>query len=206
MRTSVTAYLILLAVVGLGRLVEMRISRRRQRALTARGARRAPEPGFVLMVALHTGVLVASALEVLLLGRAFSPALGIPTFVAFVLANGLRWWVIATLGPHWNVQVMGSLEQLGVVTTGPYRWVRHPNYLAVFVELIALPLVHGAWLTAIVGAALHVLVLQRRLVLEEAVLAAHPSYQSAMGGKPRFLPRLARAPQPRSGDPQWPTS
>lgn len=195
---SVLAYLALLAAVGLGRLLELRLSRRHQRALAARGARRAAEPGFVFMVALHTGVLVACALEVVLLRRPFSPLLGLPALAAFALANALRWWVIATLGPHWNVQVVGSLQELGVVTGGPYRFVRHPNYVAVFVELVALPLVHGAWLTAVVATALHVAVLRSRLAVEEAVLAAHGPYVQAMGGKPRFLPRLRKA--------SWPTS
>jgi methyltransferase len=85
---------------------------------------------------------------------------------------------------------VGSSPALGVVTGGPYRWIRHPNYVAVFAELAALPLVHGAWLTAAVGAALHVLVLRRRLALEEAVLAADPTYERLMGRKPRFLPRV----------------
>lgn len=204
MPTSVIAYLALLAVVGVGRLAEMRLSRRHQRALAARGARRAAEPGFVFMVALHTGVLVASALEVVVLHRPFIAAVGVPALIAFALANGLRWWVIATLGPHWNVQVVGSLDDLGVVTSGPYRFVRHPNYVAVFVELLALPLVHGAWLTAAVGTALHVVVLRRRLAVEEVVLAAHAPYRAAMGGKPRFIPRLARA-RAQEG-PAWPTS
>ena len=198
MPASVVAYLALLAAVGLGRLIEMRLSRRHQRALAARGARRAAEPGFVFMVALHTGVLIAAALEVVLLRRPFSPLLGVAALAAFVLANALRWWVIATLGPHWNVQVVGSLQELGVVTGGPYRFVRHPNYVAVFVELLALPLVHGAWLTAVVATALHVVVLRNRLAVEEAVLAAHAPYVQAMGGKPRFLPRLRGV--------SWPTS
>jgi len=198
---DVALYLALLAAVGLGRLVELRLSRRRQRALAARGARPAAEPGFTLMVALHTGMLVACAVEVLALRRPFTPAVGVPALVVFALANGLRWWVIATLGPHWNVRVVGSLA-LGVVTSGPYRFVRHPNYVAVFVELVALPLVHGAWLTALVGGALHALVLRRRLALEEPVLAADPAYRAAMSRKPRFVPRLGRA---RAGA-AWPTS
>ena len=99
----------------------------------------------------------------------------------------LRWWVIATLGPHWNVRVVRSMD-LGVVTSGPYRFVRHPNYVAVFVELLALPLVHGAYLTSIAGALLHVAVLRRRITLEESVLMADPAYRRAFEGKPRFLP------------------
>jgi methyltransferase len=202
MPASTAAFLGLLAAVGLGRLLEMRLSRRHQRALEAKGARPAADPGFPAMVALHAGVLVASALEVVWLHRPFTPAVGVPALVAFALANALRWWVIATLGPHWNVRVVGSLA-LGVVTAGPYRFVRHPNYVAVFVELLALPLVHGAWVTALVGGALHAVVLRRRVAAEEAMLAADTAYRDAMGGKPRFVPRLGRA---RAGAATWPTS
>jgi len=185
---SVKLYLGLLVLVGAGRLIEMRLSRRHQRALAARGVTVEREPVFGLMVALHTGVLAAAALEVLLLRRAFVPALGLPALALVVLANLLRWWVIATLGPQWNVRVMGSSQVSGVVSDGPFRFVRHPNYVAVFVELAALPLVHGAWLTALWGSLLHVLILRRRIALEERVLFADARYREVMGGKHRFLP------------------
>lgn len=189
MELSVALFLLLLVAVGACRLIEMRVSRRHQRALQARGIRRVDEPRFGLMVALHTGILVGAALEVVLLRRALIPWLAGPAVALVALANLLRFWVIATMGPHWNVQVMGS-TRLGVVTSGPFRFIRHPNYVAVFVELTALPLVHTAWVTAVVGAALHALVLRRRIALEERVLLADPAYRAAMGGKPRFLPRL----------------
>jgi methyltransferase len=203
MRASELAFVTLLAAVGAGRLLEMRISRRHQRALAARGAKHAADPGFPAMVALHTGVLIASAVEVVALERPFIPALAVPAFVVFMLANVLRWWVIATLGLHWNVQVMGSLS-LGVVTSGPYRFVRHPNYVAVFVELLALPLVHTAWITALVGGGLHAAVLRSRLRSEEAVLAGDEVYRAAMGGKPRFVPRFGGARSETAST--WPTS
>src|SRR5262245_43423691 len=128
---SSALYTLFLAAVGMGRLAEMRISRRRQRALAARGAKQVAEPHFRWMVLLHGGVLAGAALEVWLLDRPFIPALSIPMILLFALSNALRWWVIHTLAGHWNVQVMDSIA-LGVVTSGPYRWVRHPNYLAVF--------------------------------------------------------------------------
>jgi methyltransferase len=185
---SVEVYLGLLVLVGAGRLIEMRLSRRHQRALAARGVAVEREPVFGLMVALHTGVLAAAALEVILLRRAFVPALGVTALVLVVLANLLRWWVIAALGPQWNVRVMSSSAVSGVVSDGPFRFVRHPNYVAVFVELAALPLVHGAWLTALWGSLLHVLILRRRIALEERVLFADARYREVMGGKPRFVP------------------
>ena len=188
---STIVYTLLLAAVGLGRLVEMGVSRRRQRALAARGAAKVAEPYFRWMVLLHGGVLAGAALEVWLLARLFILALAIPMILLFALSNILRWWVIRTLAGHWNVQVIDSTA-LGVVASGPYRWVRHPNYLAVFAELLALPLIHSAWLTALLGGLAHLWVLRQRIAVEEAVLLADPAYRAAMGQKPRFIPRLKR--------------
>jgi methyltransferase len=118
--------------------------------------------------------------------------LGGAAALGVVGAGVLRVWAIRSLGKHWNVRVVDS-TRLGVVTSGPYRFVRHPNYVAVFLELLLLPLVQGAWLTAALGSALHILVLRRRILLEEAVLMASPAYRASMGDKPRFLPRFERA-------------
>jgi methyltransferase len=189
MTVSVVIYTLFLAAVGLGRLVEMGISRRHQRDLAARGATKVAEPHFRWMVLLHGGVLAAAALEVWLLARPFIPGLAAPMLALFVLSNVLRWWVIRTMAGHWNVQVIDSLE-LGVVTDGPFRWIRHPNYLAVFVELLTVPLIHTAWLTALLGSLAHIWVLRQRLAVEETVLLANSDYRAAMGHKPRFLPRL----------------
>jgi methyltransferase len=183
------AYLALLLLVGLGRLVELRISRHNQRQLMQQGVQKISEPHFPWMVMLHTGVLVCAAAEVLLLRRPFLPWLAAAMAALFVLANLLRWWVIRTLAGHWNVQVMAS-SQLGVVTFGPYRWIRHPNYVAVAVELFALPMIHTAWVTALAGSVANFEILRRRLQVEEGVLMANPAYRTSMGSKPRFLPKL----------------
>ena len=189
MDLSVLAFLCLLAAVAALRLAEMGISRRHQAQLVAQGARKIPERHFRWMVLLHGGVLAGAALEVVFLRRPFLPVLAGAMGVLFLLANLVRWWVIRTMKGHWNVQVMAS-AQLGVVTSGPFRFIRHPNYAAVFTELVALPLIHTAWLTALLGAAGHVWVLSRRLAVEEPVLLADPAYRATMAHKPRFLPGL----------------
>lgn len=185
------AFWALLLGVGVMRLAEMRVSKRRQRAMAAQGIARVKEPHFLAMVVLHTGVLLGAGLEATWLHRPALLWLTVVALLIVVAASGLRLWVIATLGPHWNVQIMNSVS-LGVVTAGPFRFVRHPNYVAVFLELLALPLVHGAWITALVGTALHVWVLAQRIRAEEAVLRAHPAYERAMAGVPRFVPSLRR--------------
>ncbi len=190
MGVTEVAYLVLLVVVGALRLVEIWISRRNQRYLAAQGVAKVPELHFRWMVVFHTGILVSAGLEVVLLHRPFFPLLASVMGVLFILANGLRFWVIRTMSWHWNVEIMSS-TRLGVVSGGPFRWIRHPNYLGVFTEMIALPLIHTAWLTALVGSALHVLILRRRIRTEESVLLADPEYRAVMGSKPRFLPRFS---------------
>ena len=188
---SAAAFIGLLIAVALLRGVELVISRRRQGALRSRGVQTADDPDFVWMVALHTSILLGAALEVVLLHRPFILVLALAAGTLFVLANVVRWWVILTLGTHWNVRVMDSAG-LGVVSNGPFRFVRHPNYAAVFVELAALPLIHTAWLTALFGSLAHVWVLARRLAVEESVLGKHPDYRRTMAHKPRFVPRAVR--------------
>jgi methyltransferase len=126
---------------------------------------------------------------VILLHRPLIPLLAISMTALFVFANALRWWVIRTLAGHWNVEVMAS-SRVGVVTSGPYRWVRHPNYVAVVIELFSLPMIHTAWITALAGTLANLEILRRRLRVEEGVLMTDPSYRSAMGEKPRFLPKV----------------
>jgi len=189
MDISVIAFLLLLIAVAALRVVELQISRRHQQQLVSRGAARVADPRFRWMVALHTSVLLGAALEVVFLKRPFIPVLAAIMFAIFLAANGVRWWVIRTLGDHWNVQVVDSTS-LGVVTSGPFRFVRHPNYAAVFAEMLALPLIHTAWITALAGALAHVAVLAQRLSTEETALFANPEYRAAMTGKPRFLPGL----------------
>jgi len=196
---TLPAYMVLLLLVGLLRLAEIRISRRNQRRLAAKGVAKIPEPHFRWMVLFHAGILVSAGVEVVFLHRPFLPYLAVAMGIVFLLANCLRWWVIQVMAVHWNVQVMASAG-LGVIVAGPFRWVRHPNYTAVFVELIALPLIHTAWVTALVGAAIHCWILSRRLQIEESVLMSDHAYRAVMGSKPRFFPKLFQAAAKSSRD------
>jgi methyltransferase len=189
MALSVTGFLGVLMAVALLRGVELLISHRNQHRLAAQGVRKARDPYFHWMALLHAGVLAGAALEVLWLNRPLIPAVAIVAGGLFALANAVRWWVIRTLGAHWNVQVMDSVS-LGVISSGPFRHVRHPNYAAVFIELAALPLIHTAWLTALVGSVGHAWVLSRRLAIEEAVLLRNAHYRATVAHRPRFVPRL----------------
>ena len=189
MGLSVYLYLALLAAVGVLRLVELRISRRHQERMLSQGAVRVREPHFKWIVIAHTGVLLGAALEVVLLHRPFLSLLGATMLALFFASNLMRLWVVRALGDLWSVEVMDS-TRIGVVTTGPFRFVRHPNYTGVILEMISLPLIHTAWITALLTFAGYSMALSRRIRAEETVLMANPEYRAAMGHKPRFLPGL----------------
>jgi len=163
-------YTLLIAGVAGQRLIELRLSRRHQRALLARGGVEAAPGHFPAMVVLHTAFLAACPLEVWWLRRPFRPALAAAMAVLLVAAQALRYWAIATLGERWTTRIV-CLPGAAPVTGGPYRFLRHPNYLAVAVEMAALPLLHGAWLTAAAFSAAGAGVLAVRIREEEAALA-----------------------------------
>ena len=190
-----SVFLALVGVVATTRLVELAISRRHRRELDRLGAKSIAEPGFIVMVVLHVSVLAGSVIEALVARRSVPWGLAALAFTGVLAANALRLAAIRSLGRHWNVRIVDSTS-LGVVDTGPYRFIRHPNYVAVFSELLFLPLVQGAWITAAVGAVAHLFVLWRRIALEEAVLFADPRYAEVMGTKPRFFPRFRRRNSP----------
>jgi methyltransferase len=195
---SIRWYLALVGAVAVLRFVELAVSARNRRALASEGAAAVPERHFRWMATLHTAILIGAPAEVVWLRRPLVMALAVPSVLALIAATCTRWWVIRTLGRHWNVGIMDSPRH-DVVDGGPYRWLRHPNYAAVFVELLALPLVHTAWITAVIGGALHVLVLRARVSAEDRMLFSSAEYVARMGMKPRFLPTLSRAPEGRRG-------
>jgi methyltransferase len=165
-------YVLLVLLVGVERLAELVVAKRNARWSMARGGRVFGAGHYPWMVALHTGLLAGCLIEAGLAGRPFVPALGWPMLALVVAAQGLRWWCITALGPQWNTKVI-VVPGLPLVARGPYRlrWLRHPNYVAVAVEGAALPLVHGAWITAVIFTVLNAVLMVVRIRCEEQALA-----------------------------------
>ena len=162
----------LIGAVAAERVVELVLSRRHLTWALERGGRESGQGHFPAMVALHTGLLVGSVVEVRLRGRAFHPGLGWPALGAALACQAGRYWCIAALGRQWNTRIV-VVPGLGAVRRGPYRWLRHPNYVIVAAEGLALPLVHSAWVTsAVFTAANAVLLLRYRIPAEERALTA----------------------------------
>ena len=164
-----TWFTVLVVLVGLERLAELVVAKRNRRIALAQGGVETGQGHYPVMVALHTGLLVGALAEVYVADRAFYPWLGYPMLAVVLAAQALRWWCIRTLGPQWNTRII-VVPGLPLVTAGPYRWLRHPNYLAVVAEGVALPLVHTAWLTALLFTALNLPLLWWRIRAEEQAL------------------------------------
>ncbi len=164
-------YLTLIAAVAVERLAELVVSKRNLAWSLARGGTERGFGHYPFMVVLHVGLLVGCVLEPLLLDRPFIAALGWPMLAVVLAAQALRWWCIVTLGPQWNTRVV-VIPGAARVVAGPYRWLSHPNYVAVVIEGFALPLVHTAWLTAAVFTVLNALLLRTRLRVENTALTS----------------------------------
>jgi methyltransferase len=163
------AYTVLIAVIAIQRLWELGVSRRHQRALKARGAIEVGADHYPWMVALHTTFLLSCVAEVWVLDRPWRPLVAAVAMLVLGAALTLRWWTLATLGDRWTTRVL-VIPGEELVTTGPYRWLRHPNYLAVVLEIAAIPMVHFAWLTATIFSFANLALLSERIGVEERAL------------------------------------
>ncbi|MFF7791223.1 isoprenylcysteine carboxylmethyltransferase family protein [Streptomyces sp. NPDC007991] len=162
-------FTVLVLAVGLERVAELAVSQRNADWSLARGGVESGRGHYPFMVVLHTGLLVGALVEVWVRRPAVVPVLAWSMLGLVALAQGLRWWCIATLGRQWNTRVI-VVPGAARVTGGPYRWIPHPNYVAVAAEGLALPLVHSAWITAVVFTALNGLLLATRVRAEDAAL------------------------------------
>jgi methyltransferase len=196
-------FLGLCGAVAAERLAELKWSRAHERRMAARGGEVVREPLYAAMVALHGATLVAAPVEALLRGRdgkrrkqrrgrrgpAAARIMGIAGLVGLGAATALRIWTLRTLGDSWSTRVTRFRDGgRRVVTDGPYRYIRHPNYLAVILELAALPLAGGAVFTALAATALNALILARRIPVEERELSRDPRWRAAMLPRPRLVP------------------
>lgn len=162
-------YTVLIGLVGLERLAELVVAKRNLAWSLERGGRESGFSHYPFMVVLHTGLLAGCLVEVWVRGGGFPAALGWPMLALVVAAQALRWWCIRTLGRQWNTRIV-VVPGLDRVTGGPYRFFSHPNYVAVVVEGFALPLVHGAWLTAVIFTVLNAGLLTIRIRAEDEAL------------------------------------
>jgi methyltransferase len=184
--SSVLLYLGLLCLLACERGAELLVSRRNARVALAAGGLETGRRAYAVMVVVHALFPLACASEVLVLSRPFPGALGFLALAVALFAQALRWRAIATLGRRWSTRII-VVPGASPVTGGPYRFLRHPNYLAVILEMLAVPLTHGAWLTALAFSALNAALLAVRIPAEERALGR--PYAEAFEGRSRLVPR-----------------
>ena len=184
-------FLAVLALLGLQRLLELRHSRDNEAWMRRRGGREHAARQYRMMVLLHLSWFVAMLAEVVFWQRPFSRALFVVGVVGLVAGQVLRYLAIFTLGRRWSVRVY-TLPGQPVVLRGVYRYLRHPNYLGVIFEIVSVPLLHGAWLTAGLYTILNLILITRRVRTEENALEKDNNYTKDFEPVGRFLP-LSRA-------------
>jgi methyltransferase len=182
-------FLLLVLLLGVQRLTELRLSARNERRILELGGREHAPGQFTVMRWLHIAWFLAMIAEVFGLQRPFHPTLALVASLAFLAGQALRYAAIRTLGERWSVRVM-TLPGAKPVNQGIYRFIRHPNYLGVMLEIVAVPLLHNAYLTAIFFSVANTLLLAWRIRTEETALKEQNNYEQTFAGRPRFLPKL----------------
>lgn len=188
------SYPLVLLAFGAERIGELLYSKRNERAVALRQPN-APQAGrsvFNWLAAINVALFTVPVLEHRLRRRPTPRPVSGLGWVATITASLVRLWVVLTLRSEWNVRAIVPTD-VRVTDRGPYRFIRHPNYLALGLEFAGIPLIGGAYLSAAALTAANALLLSRRISEEEGLLMAIPEYRARMGPKPRFIPRLVSA-------------
>jgi methyltransferase len=184
---SERAYLALLAMLAGERMFELLLSRRNALRAFASGAVEAGQGHFAVMAVFHAAFIASCAAESIFVDHAIAPAVSIAALAFAAGAQVLRYAAVMTLGDRWNTRIIVT-PGAAPVTGGIYRWVRHPNYIAVALELAAIPMIRGCWITALAFSVGNAVMMAVRIPAEERALGGE--YAHAFAGVPRFFPRL----------------
>ena len=168
---TVTPYLI--GALAVQRVLELRVARRNEAWALAEGGQEYGREHYPLFFLLHSGWLLGTLLE----GRRSRGGVRWGWLALLLVAQPLRYWVIRTLGRQWNTRIL-IVPGRGRVTGGPFRYLNHPNYAVVALEMASLPLALGAWRTALIGSVLNGALLRFiRIPAEERALAQYREAQ-----------------------------
>jgi methyltransferase len=180
-------YPIFLALNALEMLGEAAISARNSRSLLQKGAIEIARPILPIMASLYALMYFGSLAEFFYFHRTLSLTWVLFFSALFVIAKALKFWAVSSLGNFWTMRVL-ILPNVNVVTKGPYRWIRHPNYIAVLLEIAATTLLGKCFITFVVVILLFSVTLVFRIKYEEAALIQHTDYADRMASRGRFVP------------------
>ncbi|WP_328589276.1 isoprenylcysteine carboxyl methyltransferase family protein [Litchfieldia alkalitelluris] len=169
------------------RMIELYIAHRNESWMKKKGAYEIGGGHYKYIVAIHTLFFVVYFFEVFIKGVQISSAFKV-ILCFFVLTQLLRLWVIKSLGKYWNTKII-ILPNEEIVKKGPYKYLRHPNYVIVALELVLIPLLYNAYITAVVFTLLNIFVLSIRIPTEERALSSLTNYKDHFSEKNRFVPQ-----------------
>ena len=168
-----TIFLLFISLLIIQRLSELLLARRNERAVRAMGAREYDSGGYRTIVLMHAAFFVSLAAEFFLLRRTVNPYWPV-LLTVFALSQALRYWAITSLGIFWNTKIL-AVPGAGIVKSGPYKYLKHPNYVAVAVEIAVIPLLFSCYITFVLFSALNLLALRRRIKIEESLIYGTPT-------------------------------
>ena len=186
-----SAYAAFVAAAAAVALLERLYALRNERRMRSAGAAEIAPWVFLWMVPVYALHFPAALLEHVLLHRRPPAALVVSMTALFVASKLLKAWAVRHLDGGWTMRVLVTPSG-AIASGGPYRYIRHPNYVAVVGEMLSLTLLGGAWLTAMVFGGAFLLILRARVRTEESALLALPEYAARMADRARFLPGSGR--------------
>ena len=163
-----TLFIIFIFFLAIQRIIELRLAKKNEEIVREEGAVEYDSEGYKYIVYMHIAFFISLILEKYLLSRGFN-ALSLLFFIIFIVTQLLRYWAITSLGKYWNTKIL-VVPDIELVKRGPYKYLRHPNYLAVITEIAVIPLIFSCYITCIIFSILNFLTLLRRIRIEEDAL------------------------------------
>ena len=165
-----TLFWLLIVILIIQRLSELVLARRNEKYVRANGAKEYDAKGYKFIVLMHIAFFVSLIGEYYIFGRALNHYWQ-PLLILFILTQILRYWSIGSLGYYWNTKILITPGS-ALINTGPYRYLKHPNYLAVTIEIAVIPLFFSCYITAVLFSLLNFILLRRRIQIEENALSS----------------------------------
>ncbi|WP_342670291.1 isoprenylcysteine carboxyl methyltransferase family protein [Bacillus solimangrovi] len=181
---------IILTIVIIQRLMELFIARSNEKWMKKHGAVEVGKEHYKWIVMLHVLFFISLIVEVRMFERDLSPLWPV-FFCLFVVAQYVRFWSLKSLGKFWNTKIL-VLPNVNVISKGPYKYIRHPNYLIVMLEIFLLPMMFQAYYTVLIFSVVNAIVLRIRILTEEEALMKHTNYRTQFLLKRRFISQRTR--------------
>ncbi|HAQ06585.1 MAG TPA: hypothetical protein DCR24_03300 [Bacillus bacterium] len=182
------AFFFFVGFIIIQRLFELSVAKRNEKWMKSKGAIEFGQRHYPAMVLIHTAFFIVFIFEVMSLEKGLSSYWPVLLFL-FSVTQAMRIWALSSLGRFWNTKII-ILPDADVVKKGPYKLIKHPNYLIVTAELLIIPLMFNAFITLVLFTLLNILILSIRIPAEENALREMTKYEMVFKKQGRFVPNL----------------